>query len=396
MSASLATLLIIIAVVMGISLYTYRRKHFSARFFTSKNDTAAVLTQLATLEERTRYLQTLEAKIEGIRSKQDTDSKEIRESLYGEYSKKLQDAIDLLQQTYEKMNETTASAFRELTDKNAEVYKQAARQLASITERLESSFKLLEQKEHALMREEMKTLRQKLNELERDPLRVQLEELAEAKAAQAVHEQSAKRITTLFWPNNGEIKFNEKIGQYTPDVFICNHRVRIVADEVTTEDLRTVREKVKQVAAYMKGLNANVGYVVIPNAGIDTDTLREIKRTVPERGLYIVRLTEFAVSLQVWYDIASTRIVDTSALIEKGHNFIQVLEPIFDEFLAVVQKIEQRDEQDFKYRQNRIREVKLFPAKVLNILEKDFHVPATANAKVLSCDSRYNTKGKDD
>jgi hypothetical protein len=200
---------------------------------------------LATLEERTRYLQSLEGKIEGIRNKQDTDSREIRESLYGEYSQKLQGAIDLLRETYEKMSETTANTFRELADKDADVYRQAARQLASITERLESSFKLLEQKDHALMREEMKSLRQKSDELERDPLRVQLEELGEARTGQAVHEQSVKKITTIFWSNNGEVKFNEKIGQYMPDVFIANHKLKIVADEVTTEDVNSVREKVR-------------------------------------------------------------------------------------------------------------------------------------------------------
>jgi len=389
----LATVLTIFLTTIGILIYLYRHKRSPEEF---PNEASAVLPQLAALEERTKYLQGLEARIEEVRSRQDSDSRELRERLYGEYSKKLQSAIDLLKETYGKMNEMTIGTFRELTDQNADVYRQTMKQLANTTDKLESSFKLLEQKEHAIMREEVNALRQKLDELERDPLRVQLKELAEAKAAQAVHEQSVKKLTTLFWPNNGEIKFNEKIGQYAPDVFICNHKVRIVADEVTTEESRSVREKVKQVAGYMRGLNANVGYVIIPNAGINTDTLREIKRTVPEHGLYVVRLTEFAVNLQVWYDIASTGIVDTNTLIEKGHNFLQVLEPLFDEFLAVAQKIEQRDEQDFKYRQNRIREAKLFPAKVLNILEKDFDVPAAGDAKVLSCDSRYNTKGKDD
>jgi polyhydroxyalkanoate synthesis regulator phasin len=392
-------LFVIILIGIGaatVALYFISRKYVSRFFHSGNNNTNSVLTQLAMLQERTEHLQGLEQKIEGVRNKQDSDSRELRERLYNEYARKLQGSIDLLKETYGKISEVTTSAFRELTDKNVDVYRQTAKQLANITERLESSFKLLEQKDHTLMREEMKALRQKLDELERDPLRVQLKELAEAKTAQAVHEHSVKKLTALFWPNNGEIKFNEKIGQYTPDVFIYNHKVRIVADEVTTEEPRAVREKVKQVAEYMKGLNANVGYVIIPNAGIDTDTLREIKRTVPEHGLYVVRLTEFAVSLQVWYDIASTGIVDTNTLIEKGHNFLQVLEPIFDEFLAVMQKIEQRDEQDFKYRQNRLREIKLFPTKVLNNLEKGFDMPAIESAKVLSCDSRYNTKGKDD
>ena len=40
-------------------------------------------------------------------------------------------------------------------------------------------------------------------------------------------------------------------------------------------------------------------------------------------------------------------IVDTGALVEKGHNFLQVLEPIFNEFLAVIRKLGQRDKQDF-------------------------------------------------
>jgi len=126
---------------------------------------------------------------------------------------------------------------------------------------------------------------------------------------------------------------------------------------------------VKKVAEYMCGLNANVGYVIIPNAGIAPDVLREIKRTVPERGLYIVRLTEYAVHLQVWYDIATTGIVDTGIMIEKGHSFLEILEPIFDEFLALVQSLEKRDERDFNYRQNRYKEVKTFPAKVLAALE---------------------------
>jgi hypothetical protein len=130
--------------------------------------------------------------------------------------------------------------------------------------------------------------------------------------------------------------------------------------------------KFKQVANYMHGLNANIGYIIIPNSGIDSETLREIKRTVPERGLYIARITEYAIHLQVWHDITCTGIIDTDLLIEKGANFLQIVEPIFDEFLALVQKIEQRDEQDFKYRQNRLKEIKLFPTKILDVLQKGF------------------------
>jgi hypothetical protein len=230
---------------------------------------------------------------------------------------------------------------------------------------------MLEEKEHTQMRGEIEVLRHKISDLERDPLKVQLEELGEARTAQAVHEQSIKKITTIFWPNNGEVKFKEKIGQYVPDVYITNHKVKIVADEVTTEDSNSVREKVKKVAEYMHGVNANVGYVVIPNAGIDPEALREIKRTVPERGLYIVRITEYAVHLQVWYDIAMTGIIDTGTLVEKGHNFLQVLEPIFDEFLAIVQNLEQQDEKTFKYRQNRYKEIKFFPAKILEVIERN-------------------------
>jgi len=321
------------------------------------------------LEERTKHLQGLEDKIESVRNKQDADSRELREKLYDEYSGRLQDAISLLKSTYEKVSGTTAEAFKGIADRNTEMYKETARQLGNIAERLESAFERVEQREHGQMREEMKALKQKIDELERDPLRVQLEEMAEARTAQAVHEQSVKKVTTIFWPNNGDVKFNEKIGQYNPDVYINNHKIKLVADEVTTENIDTIREKTKKVADYMRGLNANVGYVVIPNAGIDPETLREIKRTVPERGLYVVRITEFAVHLQVWYDIATTGIVDTGTLVEKGHGFLQVLEPVFDEFLAVIQSLEQKDERDFKYRQNRYKEIKFFPAKVLTALE---------------------------
>jgi hypothetical protein len=166
------------------------------------------------------------------------------------------------------------------------------------------------------------------------------------------------------------VKFKEKIGQYVPDVFITNHKVKIVADEVTTEDVGSIKEKVRKIAEYMRGLNANVGYVIIPNAGVDPEELREIKRTVSERGLYVVRITEYAVHLQVWYDVATTGVVDMGSLVEKGHNFLQVLEPIFEEFLAIVQNLEQRDERDFKYRQNRYKEVKFFPGKLLETIEK--------------------------
>jgi len=325
--------------------------------------------QLAMLEERTKQLQSLEERIERVRDKQDSDSRELRDRLYNEYSKRLQDAVDLLKDTYGKMNATTANAFREITDRNAEVYKQTATQLISMTEKLESAFKMLEEREHAQMRGEMEVLRHKISDLERDPLKVQLEELGEARTAQALHEQSVKKITTIFWPNNGEVKFKEKIGQYLPDVYINNHRVKIVADEVTTEDASAIKEKVKKVAEYMRGLNANVGYIVVPNAGIEPEPLREIKRTVPERGLYVVRITEYAVHLQVWYDIATTGIVDVGTLVEKGHNFLQVLEPIFDEFLAIAQNLEQKDESAFKYRQNRYKEIKFFPSKVLTTLE---------------------------
>ncbi|MCS7115220.1 MAG: hypothetical protein RMJ15_08550 [Nitrososphaerota archaeon] len=216
----------------------------------------------------------------------------------------------------------------------------------------------------------MSALKRKIDELGSDPLRVQLQEIAEAQAAQALHEKSVRKITTAFWRNNGEVRFKEKIGQYQPDVYINNHKIKIVADEVTTEDADSIKVKVKRVAEYMRGLNANVGYVIIPNAGVDTEVLREIKRTIPEHGLYVVRLTEYAVHLQVWYDIAMTGVVDISSLAEKGHNFLQLLEPIFEEFLAIVQNLEQRDEKDFKYRQNRYKEIKFFPSKILEVIER--------------------------
>ena len=212
----------------------------------AKND--GVLVQLATLEERTKQLQGLEEKIERIEDKQDSDSRELRDRLYNEYSTRLQDAVDLLKDTYGKMNTTTANAFKEITSRNSEVYKETAGQLINMTEKLESAFKMLEEKEHAQMREEMEALKHKIIDLERDPLKVQLEELGEARTAQAVHEQSVKKITTIFWPNNGEVKFNEKIGQYVPDVFITNHKVKIVADEVTTEDVGSTKEKVRKIA----------------------------------------------------------------------------------------------------------------------------------------------------
>ena len=338
--------------------------------FPIRQSSASLLTQLAMLEERTKHLQGLEERIEKIKDKQDADSRELREKLYNEYSKRLQDAVGLLKETYEKMSKTTADAFRDVSMKQAETYKETTRHLGQIAEKLELAFEKVEQREHTQMREEIKELGQKVRELERDPLRVQLEEIAETQAAQAVHEQSVKKLTTLFWPNNGEIKFKERIGQYEPDVYIDNHKIKIVADEVTTENLRTVKEKVRQVANYMRGLNTNVGYVVIPNAGIEAETLREIKRTVPERGLYVVRITEYAIHLQVWHDIAMTGILDTGILVEKGHDFLQILEPVFDEFLAIVQKVEQRDELDFTYRQNRYKEMKSFPAKVLDVLQR--------------------------
>lgn len=360
--------LLIASIVVAVAFYICKRKHIFLKLFGSK-DNSTIPTQLAMLEERTKHLEGLEEKIERVRDKQDSDSRELREKLYSEYSERLQSAINLLKETYGKMSETTTKAFGEITDKNTEVYKETVSRLASITEKLESAFERLEQKEHLQMRGEIKALEQKINELERDPLRVQLEELAEARIAQAVHEQSVKKVTAIFWPNNGEVKFKERIGQYQPDVYINNHRIKMVADEVTTENVGSIREKTKKVADYMRGLNANVGYVIIPNAGVDSEALREIKRTVPERGLYVVRLTEYAIHLQVWYEITTTGIVDTGTLIEKGHNFLQILEPIFEEFLAVIQKLEQRDERDFKYRQNRYKEIKFFPSKVLTAIE---------------------------
>jgi polyhydroxyalkanoate synthesis regulator phasin len=356
--------------VMIILIVLVKRRKGDASKFSGEVKNDGISVQLATLEERTKQLQGLEEKIRRIEDKQDSDSRELRDKLYNEYSKRLQDAVDLLKDTYGKMNTTTANAFREITNRNVEVYKQTATQLINMTEKLESAFKMLEEREHAQMREEMETLRLKINDLERDPLRVQLEELGNARTAQAVHEQSVKKITTLFWPNNGEVRFKEKIGQYLPDVYIVNHRLKIVADEVTTEDPNSIREKAKKVAEYMRGLNANVGYVIIPNAGVNPEDLREIKRTVSERGLYVVRITEYAVHLQVWYDVATTGVIDIGSLVEKGHNFLQVLEPIFDEFLAIVQNLEQRDEREFTYRQHRYKEIKFLPGKLLEAIER--------------------------
>ena len=356
--------------VIAASILLVKRLKTSSFRFPNKSLGHEISVQLAMLEERTKQLQGLEEKIERVSDKQDSDSRELRERLYNEYSKRLQDAVELLKETYGKMSSTTANAFREITNQNAEVHKQTATQLINMTEKLESAFKMLEEREHAQMREEMEALKLKINDLERDPLKIQLEELGEARTAQAVHEQSVKKITTIFWPNNGEVKFNEKIGQYVPDVCITNHKLKIVADEVTTEEVNSIKDKVKKVAEYMRGLNANVGYVIIPNAGVDPENLREIKRTVSERGLYVVRITEYAVHLQVWYDVAMTGVVDFGSLVENGHNFLQVLEPIFDEFLAIIQNLEQRDERDFKYRQHRYKEIKFLPAKLLEAVER--------------------------
>ncbi|MGQ9507228.1 MAG: hypothetical protein ACUVTB_05145 [Candidatus Bathycorpusculaceae bacterium] len=364
--------ILILASIIGAIIGAYKSRHTLRKFFRVKQrpDIDAVVAQLSVLDERTKYLQGLEEKIEKVRDKQDCDSRELRERLYAEYSKRLQEAVGLLKETFGKISETTANAFKEISEKSALVYKQTTEQLVGIANRLESAFRVLEQREHAQMREEMKALKQKIEELERDPLRVQLQEIAEAQAAQALHEKSVRKITTAFWRNNGEVRFKEKIGQYQPDVYINNHRIKIVADEVTTEDADSIKVKVKRVAEYMRGLGANVGYVIIPNTGVDSEVLREIKRTVPESGLYVVRLTEYAVHLQVWYDIAMTGVVDASSLVEKGHNFLQLLEPVFEEFLAIVQNLEQRDERDFKYRQNRYKEIKFFPSKMLEVIER--------------------------
>jgi UDP-N-acetylenolpyruvoylglucosamine reductase len=50
----------------------------------------------------------------------------------------------------------------------------------------------------------------------------------------------------------------------------------------------------------------------------------------------------------------------------------------------------QRDEQDFKYRQNRFKETKLFPTKMLNTLENRFD-----RKKVLSGASEHKMNEKD-
>ena len=361
---------IILWIIIGLAAYyILRKKSLLPRAPKPDSNNDATSIQLAKLEERIKILEGLEEKIEKLREKQDRDSRELRERLYSEYAERLQSAVSLLKETYSTLSNTTADAFKEITDKNTKIQSETVNKLSNAIAKLESAFERIEQKEHAQLHEEIKALKHKICELEKDPLRVQLEELAEARAAQALHEQSVKRITTIFWPNNGEVRFGERIGQYKPDVFINNHRIKIVADEVTTEDAGTIREKVKKVADYMRGLNANVGYVIIPNAGVNSEELREIKRTVPERGLYVVRLTEYAIHLQVWHEIVTTGIMDTDTLVEKGHNFLQILEPIFEELLALIQNLEQRDERDFRYRQNRYKEIKAFPVKVLTALE---------------------------
>ena len=113
--------LLVVCIIIA-TLFCVRRLKPDIFKFSVRRPSTDILTQLATLEERTKYLQGLEEKIESVRDKQDSDSRELREKLYGEYSERLQDAVNLLKETYGKMSETTADAFREITDRNAGFY----------------------------------------------------------------------------------------------------------------------------------------------------------------------------------------------------------------------------------------------------------------------------------
>jgi hypothetical protein len=55
---------------------------------------------------------------------------------------------EVYHQTTTQMNATTANAFREITNRNSEVYRQTATQLSNMTAKLEAAFKILEEREH--------------------------------------------------------------------------------------------------------------------------------------------------------------------------------------------------------------------------------------------------------
>jgi len=100
--------LVIVSIIATVLLYIFcSRNRFFRKFFGSEdNNTSTIYEQLAMLEERTKYLEGLEEKIEKVREKQDSDSRELRESLYNEYSERLQSAVNLLKEIFDKLNKS--------------------------------------------------------------------------------------------------------------------------------------------------------------------------------------------------------------------------------------------------------------------------------------------------
>ncbi|MCS7115221.1 MAG: hypothetical protein RMJ15_08555 [Nitrososphaerota archaeon] len=139
---------VILISVIGAVIAAYKWRNTLQRIFKATQQPAIddVIAQLRILDERTKYLQGLEEKIEKVRDKQDSDSRELRERLYAEYSKRLQETVGLLKETFGKISETTANAFKDISEKSSLVYKQTTEQLISIANRLESAFRVLEQK----------------------------------------------------------------------------------------------------------------------------------------------------------------------------------------------------------------------------------------------------------
>jgi len=100
---------------------------------------------------------------------------------------------------------------------------------------------------------------------------------------------SVKEVVLHAWGRKGEVSIEKTEGGYSPDWEINNHKIVMVGENTTQQD---IKQKLEKLQEYQKARKANIGVLVLPNE-MEDRILEELSKTTP-LGIFVVRQIELA------------------------------------------------------------------------------------------------------